>query len=150
MESIDENFAEGEMKLSTESLENLRLTARWTQFLSIVGFIGLGLMILGALVLVTVNNSVSSFSRYNSDMDMSTLAIVYFVMGVIYFFPIYYLYQFSLKMKRSIDSKDSVTFTEATRFLKSHYQFVGILAIIIISLYILLILAGIGAASYYR
>lgn len=79
-------------------------------------------------------------------MDTSVIMIVYLVMIVVYFFPIYYLYQFSAKMKKALDQKDTITFAEATGFLKNHFQFVGICAIIVVSLYILAFVVGIGAA----
>lgn len=147
MESIDDNFSKGEIRVTGEALENLRLTARWATFLAIVGFIGLGLMLLGAFAMFSMSSSRNSFSRYSgNDFDGSVLAIIYLVMAVIYFFPIYYMYQFAMKMKKAIDEKDSMSFTESTGFLRNQYQFIGVITIIILSLYILLIVVGIGGS----
>jgi amino acid permease len=146
IESIDESFSSSELKVNTQSLEHLRLTARWSQFLSILGFIGLGIMLLGVFGLMAMKSQMS-YSRFGgSRMDTSVIMIVYLVMIVVYFFPIYYLYQFSAKMKKALDQKDTITFAEATGFLKNHFQFVGICAIIVVSLYILAFVVGIGAA----
>jgi amino acid permease len=146
IESIDESFSSSELKVNTQSLEHLRLTARWSQFLSILGFIGLGFMLLGVFGLMAMKSQMS-YSRFGgSRMDTSVIMIVYLVMIVVYFFPIYYLYQFSAKMKKALDQKDTITFAEATGFLKNHFQFVGICAIIVVSLYILAFVVGIGAA----
>ncbi len=87
-----------------------------------------------------------SYSRIGGQMDANVLMIVYLVMIVVYFFPIYYLFQFSSKMKKAIDQKDTITFAEATGFLKNHFQFIGICAIVVLSLYVLGIVVGIGAA----
>lgn len=147
MESIDENFGSGEMKMNAQSLEHLKLTARWSQFLSILGFIGLGLMLIGVFGLMAMESQLNTYSRLNgSPFDSDTLAVIYLVMIVIYFFPIYYLFQFSSKMKKALEMKDAITFTEATGFLKNHFQFVGICAIVVISLYALAFIIGIGAA----
>ncbi len=146
IESIDENFGSAEMKMNAQSIEHLRQTARWSQFLSILGFIGLGLMLLGVFGLMAMQQGRMSYSRIGGQMDANVLMIVYLVMIVVYFFPIYYLFQFSSKMKKAIDQKDTITFAEATGFLKNHFQFIGICAIVVLSLYVLGIVVGIGAA----
>jgi amino acid permease len=146
IESIDESFSSSELKMNAQSLEHLRLTARWSQFLSILGFIGLGFMLLGVFGLMAMQSQMS-YSRFGgSQLDTSVIMIIYLVMIVVYFFPIYYLYQFSAKMKKAIDQKDTITFAEATGFLKNHFQFVGICAIVVLSLYVIAFIVGIGAA----
>jgi hypothetical protein len=147
IESIDESFSSSELKMNSQSLEHLRLTARWSKFLSILGFIGLGFMVLGIIGLMAMKGQMNTYSRFSgSPFDTDTLAIIYLVMILVYFFPIYYLFQFSSKMKKAIDQKDTITFAEATGFLKNHFQFIGICAIIVLSLYALAIVVGIGAA----
>lgn len=144
IESIDDNFSEGEMKITGASLENLRQTARWTNFLAIVGFIMIGLMMIGMLGLIASQGM--SRSRYGGGMDTGIVILIYLIMIVVYFFPVYYMYQFSGKMKSAINQKDSMTFTTATDFLKKHFQFVGVLVIIGLSLYALAFLVLIGGA----
>lgn len=145
MESIDENFGGSELKLTGASIENLRMTARWANFISIVGFVFIGLMLLGAFAIMGMSNSYSRILMGN--IDPMTIGIIYLIMAVIYFFPVFYLFQFASKMKQSIEQKNSLTMDEATSFLRRHYQFIGILTIIGISLYVLGILIGILASG---
>lgn len=145
IESIDDNFGEGEMKINAQSLEHLRQTARWTNFLSIVGFIMIGLMVIGMLGLIATQGQMSR-SRYGGGLDTGIVILIYLIMIVVYFFPVYYMYQFSGKMKSAINQKDTMTFTTATDFLKKHFQFVGVLVIIGLSLYALAFLVLIGGA----
>ncbi len=71
-----------------------------------------------------------------------TMTIVYLVLAIIYFFPVYYLLQFSLKMKKALTSKNDETLAKAFEMIKSHYKFLGVFTIITISLYVLLFIVS--------
>jgi hypothetical protein len=146
MESIDDNFRGADLKLTGASIEHLRMASRWAQFMGIIGFIGLGLMLLGSLAVMAMSGSYSRFPG-GGDVSPMALGLIYLVMVVLYFFPIFYLFQFAVKTKQAIEQKDSVTLEEATSFLRRHYQFVGIFTIVILSLYILMILIGLFAVA---
>ena len=69
---------------------------------------------------------------------------------ILYYFPISYLYQFSENTKKAIENNDNNTIRDAFEFLKSHYKFMGILTIILLSFYAIMIfigLIGAGAAA---
>jgi hypothetical protein len=61
-------------------------------------------------------------------------------MGLLYFFPVLYLFNFSKKMKNALSNNKTVDFTLAFKNLKSHYKFIGIFTIVIISMYVLMFL----------
>jgi hypothetical protein len=67
-------------------------------------------------------------------------------MIVIYIFPLYYLYQFSVKLKKAVTSKDDEVLANAFEMLKSHYKFVGVFTIIMLSIYILAGIVGLMGA----
>lgn len=143
MESIDENFSNGSFGMNEGAVNNLKLTAKWANFVSIVGFVILGLMLLGAMSLL-LGNGRSAFSR-SSNVDPEVAAVIYIAMIAIQFFPVYYMFKFASKMTQSLEAKETVTFEEATKFMKLHYQFIGVLTIIGISLFVLLFLIGLFA-----
>ena len=78
------------------------------------------------------------------------LGFVYVILALVYFFPILYLFRFAKKMKDSLRTNDNSELTAAFSNLKSHYKFVGIFTIVILSLYLLIfiiaIFAGVSAA----
>ena len=53
------------------------------------------------------------------------------MMGVIYFFPIFYLWKFSKHSKESLANNDSLKLSLALRYLKLHYKFMAILILVI-------------------
>lgn len=131
------------------SKEFLKETAKWTKFLAILGFVGIGLMVLGSLVMLFAPSSLMS----NGDFPFGGkifLMLLYLAFAVLYYFPISYLYQFSENTKKAIENNDNNAIRDAFEFLKSHYKFMGILTIILLSFYAIIIfigLIGAGAAA---
>ena len=131
------------------SKEFLKETAKWTKFLSILGFVGIGLMVLGSLVMLFAPSSLMS----NGDFPFGGkifMMLLYLAFAVLYYFPISYLYQFSENTKKAIENNDNNAIRDAFEFLKSHYKFMGILTIILLAFYAIIIfigLIGAGAAA---
>jgi hypothetical protein len=55
---------------------------------------------------------------------------------------VYYLFQFSSKMKKALATKNDETLASAFKMLKSHYKFIGVFTIITLSLYALLFIVS--------
>lgn len=131
------------------SKEFLKETAKWTKFLAILGFVGIGLMVLGSLVMLFAPSSLMS----NGDFPFGGkifMMLLYLAFAVLYYFPISYLYQFSENTKKAIENNDNNAIRDAFEFLKSHYKFMGILTIILLAFYAIIIfigLVGAGAAA---
>ncbi len=64
------------------------------------------------------------------------MGITYWALMIIYFFPIFYLYHFSRLVKMAIIESNSEFLASALKNLKNHFQYVGILTIISLALYI--------------
>ena len=131
------------------SKEFLKETAKWTKFLAILGFVGIGLMVLSSLVMLFAPSSLMS----NGDFPFGGkifMMLLYLAFAVLYYFPISYLYQFSENTKKAIENNDNNAIRDAFEFLKSHYKFMGILTIILLAFYAIIIfigLIGAGAAA---
>lgn len=130
-------IAKESIEIEKEGLMHLFETRKWTMFLSVLGFVFIGLMMLAALAMLTVSSKGFGFG------------IVFFIMMlvfiVIYFFPIYYLFKFSEFSKIALANKDNVQLTNALLYLKKHYKYMGILTIVVLSLYLLMfIFAGVA------
>lgn len=137
------------LAIDWRSKEFLKETAKWTKFLAILGFVGIGLMVLGSLVMLFAPSSLMS----NGDFPFGGkifMMLLYLAFAVLYYFPISYLYQFSENTKKAIENNDNNAIRDAFEFLKSHYKFMGILTIILLSFYAIIIfigLIGAGAAA---
>ncbi|SHM52340.1 hypothetical protein SAMN04488057_10213 [Cyclobacterium lianum] len=110
-------------------------TCKWAKFLAIVGYVGIGLIILMAFV-VTIG--VSFFDTgIDKAFDMRGIGLMYLVIAVVYFFPVNYLYRFSKHLKTGLIANDEGTISTGFENLKSLFKFMGIFTIVMLSLYAL-------------
>ncbi|OIQ15385.1 MAG: hypothetical protein BM557_11495 [Flavobacterium sp. MedPE-SWcel] len=131
-------FDSFEMQLTDEAKGFLREAGKWAMFLSILGFIGLGFMLLGGISIFTMGSTLDNTGTTGGmPFSFSTFGIIYILMAILYFFPILYLYKFAASTKQAILNNNTAKLTESIKNLKSHYKFIGILTIITIVGYIL-------------
>ena len=138
--------SETRLEFNPEIRFYLTEAARWGRFLAIAGYIGLGFILLAAIVLLLVG---SAGSRIAHELGFTSLvAIIYIAIGVVYYFPVSYLDKFSRKMRDGLVANDQDTVTEGFENLKSLYKFLGIMTIVVLSLYaLILIFAVIGGLA---
>ena len=134
-----------QLTLTSRAKGFLKETAKWCKFLSILGFIGLGLLFLSSFFISTIYGSMPQATSMPFNLG-TAMTIFYMLMIVIYIFPLYYLYQFSVKLKKAVTSKDDEVLASAFEMLKSHYKFVGVFTIIMLSIYILAGIVGLMGA----
>ncbi|MES2485120.1 MAG: DUF5362 family protein [Bacteroidota bacterium] len=138
-------FDNFELQITPQAQSFLKETAKWATFLSILGFIWVGLMVLLSVFLII---SGDAFARLSGGAGFSGagLGVFYLIFSVANFFPILYLFKFASNLKQALAANRTDKLTDAFENLKSHYKFIGILAIIGISLFVLSIVFGIVAA----
>ncbi len=145
-----EGYNEKALHLNELSFGFLREISKWAKFLSILGFIGIAFMIVASFFIGAAMSTMPNLDLPTTATSLKwLLPIVYIVMAVIYAFPVYYLYKFAVSTRSALDSGSSDTLSEAFRFLRSHYKFIGVLAIVMICIYAIAIVGGIiiGIAS---
>jgi len=125
----------------------LREIAKWSKFLSIVGFVMIGLMLL--VILFAGSSMATMFSATAGEagklVGMIYIGVIAAIM-LIYFFPCLYLFRFSTKMQVALRNNDQDTLNASFENLKSCFKFMGIFMIIILSIYALAFVIGIFAA----
>jgi len=125
------------VEFTNESLKHLEEARKWSMFIAILGFIGVGILVLVALFSGTALAFLGD--DFISPGIGIGIGILYLLIAVLYFFPVYYLFNFSSRAKKAVKESDSESLTESMKFLKSHYKFLGIMAIVMLALYPVLI-----------
>ena len=131
-----------DLLINSISQENLNSAAKWGRFLSIVGFVFCGLMLIGGLLIQTIMPSFGSYSYGNPIIKY--LGTVYIILAIILFFPCLYLIKFSNKMQEALRSSNQESLDNAFVNLKAMFKFYGVVTIIILCFYALIFLFGIG------
>ncbi|MDL2143397.1 MULTISPECIES: hypothetical protein [Flavobacterium] len=146
-------FEKFELQLDQTAKDFLKETAKWAYFLSILGFVGIGLMVLIAVFAGTIfsamGNSMAGMGGLGGSFG-ALMGFFYVFIAAIYFFPVYYLYKFAVNTKRAFRENDSELLTSSLGYLKSHYKFIGIFMLAILALYGLIFVFGILGALLGR
>jgi hypothetical protein len=114
-------------------------------FLSVLGFVFLGLMVVLALFIGTIFSKLTSISvAMKPTMVIGTgfFSVIYLLIALLSFFPIYYLLQFSYKIKIAFRDDDNDLLNASFEYLKVHYKFIGMMALIFACFYGFIILMG--------
>ncbi len=128
------------MQLSDQAKKYLLETSKWANFIAIVGFIAIGLLIIMSFSIGTILASLPEGSL--GGLSPKFFSFFYLIAAGIYFIPVFFLFQFAQKTKQALMQDDHNLLTFGLKKLKSHYKFIGILFIILIALYFFLILFG--------
>jgi hypothetical protein len=143
MDTIDKEFSNTEISVSTVSKNFLLATAKWGNFLAIVGFVFSGIYLIGGLFFFVSGANVTAFRGG----DASVVGIIYIISAILMFFPSLYLFNFSGKMKTALNNVSQENFESGLENLKSCFKFMGIMMIVTLGLIILLILFAILGAA---
>lgn len=134
--------------LTTTTLKWLYDTARWARFIAILGFVFIGFMVVIGIFITPVLSYLNEellASATSPQVSPVLLVIIYLVIAIVYFFPIYYLFQFSNSIIVAYKAKDEENLNASFLFLKKHFKFIGILMIISLAVYFIIFLIGIFA-----
>ena len=120
-------------------------TAKWAKFLSIVGFMGMGLTVIFVLFMGSIMSQIPGFNEIGAteSLMIGSMSLIYILIAAIYFYPLWKLYQFAALSKKALVSNDSILLTQALEAQKSMFKFMGILVIITLSIYLVMILVGV-------
>lgn len=130
------------IEIEQKTLDNLNTIRKWTMFIAIIGFILLGLLLIVGLIAGTF---LSTFKLGETGLGIpeSLGLIVFFVVAVIYFFPVFFLFRFSKHTGNAIQTLNKEELHKAFKNLKSYVVYLGVLIIMGLSFYVMaLIFAG--------
>jgi hypothetical protein len=136
---MTENIPAFKISLTEEAIDHLQKLSKWASFISILGFIYLALIILLAFFDVFYTNSFG----WERETGVALFRVMlYLLIDIVCFFPILYLYKFSMYAKQSIRTSGTPELTVALKYLRNHYTYNGVL-IILIALVVIVVVIGI-------
>ncbi|MCU0462095.1 MAG: hypothetical protein MUF36_08795 [Bacteroidales bacterium] len=136
------------IELEEESLKDLDKTRKWSMFLAILGFIGMGLMVIGSLIVVLFLSVFKTESALGVSESLFIIPLI--AIAVIYFFPLLYLYRFSKHTGIAVRTLDKIEMHKAFRNLKRYYVFIGILVIVVLAIYVIGIIVAGASLSFLK
>jgi len=132
-----------------ETLKNLNTTRKWTMFLSVSGFIFLGLIIVLGLLSVTFLSTFHNSDRTQGLPD--ALVLIGFIgLILINFFPIYFLFRFSKHASTAVSAPGNRDLHKAFNYLKCFFLFLGVLLIVVILVYIIGLIVAFAYPDFFN
>ncbi|MES2418742.1 MAG: hypothetical protein V4541_11185 [Bacteroidota bacterium] len=153
MENLDETSENEETPtlIVTEDMRSyIYETARWANFLSIVGFVVTAFMVIAAFTIgsaMNTNPNIASLFKTPTSLGSAGFTVFFLVYAFAIFYPSLLMFKYAAKAKLGILYGEQVSLGEAMGKMKSLFKYYGIVTIILISLYIILIIFSVGAAA---
>ena len=136
-----------ELQIDHQSSAHLVSSAKWGKFLAIVGFVICGLIVIGGLFAGTMMTSASVTGGTNvfGGLTGPFVIAIYVLAAALYFFPCLFLFNYSTSMLGALEGNDQEKLIRAFSQLKACFRFVGILTVIVLSIYALALIFSIIA-----
>ncbi|MDL2315207.1 DUF5362 family protein [Bacteroidales bacterium OttesenSCG-928-C19] len=128
-----------ELRITEEAKQYLKTTSSWTMFFAVLFFIGIGIMVFAAIILLACGGMISSYYPIPFTGFFALMGVVYLVLGGVLVFPALYLYRFSGKISKALTFNNTEVLTQALGNMKLYWKFLGILTIIYLGFCILFI-----------
>lgn len=134
-----------DLQVDQQATQYLSDAAKWAKFLSIVGFILTGIMVIAALFAGSLLSSLPQMEGMET-IGGGAITAIYLFGAVIWFFPCLYLYRFSDKAQAAIRSTEQHALNSSLKNLKSCFRFMGIFTIVMLCIYAVIFVVAIGMA----
>ncbi len=122
--------------LTDTMVESVKGMGPWVRFLSVMGFISVGFMILGAAIMLGISLFAKNVGRNTMPGGMMTaMSILYVIIAILYIFPSLYLWHTAsavVRMKKGdiVGGMETVLAKQ-----KSFWKFVGIMVLSLLIIY---------------
>jgi hypothetical protein len=120
---------------------------RWTKFLAILGFVFLGLMVVGGLAVAVYLSNMNLGRQFDNMGGSIGIALLYILISLVYFYPTYALLKYSTSMKQALAMRDKTKFSAAITYLKNMFKYIGITMILFLALYGVIIIISIARVA---
>ncbi len=131
------------VNVTTTMINHLRQTRPWVRFLSVLGFVTLGLILFTALSFVI---AALAGADLGEGFPAVIVGIAYIGLGVVYIFPVLYLNRFAGSLRRLLAQGTVQAMEEALGHQKAFWKFVGVLTLVLIGLAVIGMVVGIAVA----
>lgn len=126
---------------------DLRQTAKWAKFLAVLGFIGLGFMLVLAFLMMA---GLSVFETLTSGKPLVSILMgfLYLALCLIYLFPMLYLNRFANSTRLAVLNENETAMGDALMNQRKMFTYLGVMMIVVLSLYALTALIWIPIAYF--
>jgi hypothetical protein len=146
METIPEDR---KIEMGPEILKHLNATRKWTTFLSVLGFIFLGLLVVAGLF---TSLFLTTFKTQEANLGIpeSVMIIIFIVVVAINFLPVFFLFRFSRNTRDGIQNLNLSKLEKGFNNLRLYFTYIGIMVIVVLTIYVVALLAAGASISFLK
>lgn len=154
-QSVVRDVSGGNGLMTDSIVASLRKTRPWVLLLSILGFISAAFMIIAAIPMFIGAGSMSGLEgmegaeMLGGGAFMIGMAVMYIVLGIIYFLASLYLLRYAGSIKRAVTGLSQSDLELALAQQASFWKLIGILSLISILVVIAMMVVGVGGALFF-
>ena len=139
------------MVVNSAMKESLISSTKWARFLLILQAIAVGIIVVGAVVVLALGNTFASTLGAEDSTILALLAVVYLLIAVLFIYPLIKGFIFCNAVQTACKTDDEAELLRGFQNMRSFLKFYGILAIILLIIYALifigLIIGAIASAA---
>ena len=146
---MENSSDERKIEISREILNDLDTTRKWTTFLSILGFILFGLMIIASLA-AGLFLTIFRIQEQQLGIPESLLVVILLASGMVYFASVLFLFRFSKSIRDAIQNLDRKKLEKGFRNLRLFFTIKGITVIVYVIIYVIALIAAGASISFLK
>lgn len=129
---MEENQSILELHVDQTASKNLSDASRWAKFLSITGFVCMGLMLIFFLAMQSqIASALSELVPGFADLkSMGPFIAIVIIAIAIVFLLMFFLFRASTLVKRGIETKNQELFNNGLASFKAYFMMYGVIAIV--------------------
>lgn len=136
---------ENNLHLNEVAKNHVLETAKWAKFLSIVGFVITGFIVIAALFAGSILGVLAQTNAEYSAIPAGAITFIYLLVAALYFFPCWFLFKAAVFLKSALVTNSSAELAEGLGKVNAYFKFMGILTLIVVGMYaVILVFALIG------
>lgn len=144
---------ESGLRMSSRLKATWVTTGKWAFFLSVLGFLGVGLFV---LLLIAVGSVIKSYvgllsAQYPAmrviEPLLGYLTVIMIPVTALFFFIFFYHIRFAGTIQKALRYNDQELFTAAWRNLRNYFRIYGIVMILLIIFYLIVMILALGLES---
>jgi hypothetical protein len=128
--------------VSAGALQQLAGTKPWVRFISVLMFVGAGLMVLGGIAMMFAGAAIFKNSPNPAPLG-AIVGIVYLVFAILYIYPALKLWNYASGIAILLASGSVMDLEGALNQQRSFWKFIGVMMLAVLVLYALIAVIGI-------
>ncbi|MFA8299267.1 MAG: hypothetical protein ACEPOV_03825 [Hyphomicrobiales bacterium] len=116
-------------KIPSISLKHMLKASKWSWFLGIIGMICCVVLFVGGIVILA-----TTIGGNESHVAIRTMGIIYIIVGIVFFIPLYNLFRFGRRVYTGFLNDDNLMINKSFRNLSRYFSYLSYFILLLIIL----------------